>query len=165
MLVLVDGDGYLFKDSLVKAGSDGGITAANLLSDSIKDLIHDQVGGQGEHCRIMVRIYSNLLGLSKALARSGLVGHEARALSPFTASFTRAQELFDWVDSDNKKEGADFKIRGTNIDWALQSMTNPSQKCSDYLPTTASVNTSSLQAVTIPVTCLCSHPIVGRLTG
>lgn len=60
----------------------------------------------------MVRIYANVLGLSKSLARSGFVGHEARSLAPFAASFTRAQDLFDFVDAGDKKEGADYKIRG-----------------------------------------------------
>lgn len=62
----------------------------------------------------MVRIYANVLGLSKSLARSGIVGQEARSLSPFTASFTRAEDLFDFVDAGDKKEGADYKIRGMN---------------------------------------------------
>jgi hypothetical protein len=60
----------------------------------------------------MVRIYSNILGLSKSLARAGLCGNEARSLSPFAASFTRSQDLFDYIDAGDKKEGADFKIRG-----------------------------------------------------
>ncbi|THC88089.1 hypothetical protein EYZ11_012463 [Aspergillus tanneri] len=111
VLVLVDGDGCLFKEHLLKAGSEGGITAATLLSDSIKELLHDQLGPQADQCRIMVRIYSNILGLSKSLARFGLVGHEARSLSPFAASFTRSQDLFDYVDAGDKKEGADNKIR------------------------------------------------------
>lgn len=63
----------------------------------------------------MVRIYANLQGLSKASARLNLCGGEARALAPFTAGFTRAQELFDFVDAGDKKEGADFKIRGTFV--------------------------------------------------
>lgn len=70
------------------------------------------MGMQAEQCRIMVRVYANVLGLSKALARAGITGHEARSLSPFTSSFTRAQELFDFVDAAEKKEGSDFKIRG-----------------------------------------------------
>ncbi|PWY86767.1 hypothetical protein BO70DRAFT_427773 [Aspergillus heteromorphus CBS 117.55] len=111
VLVLVDGDGYLFKEYLVKAGSEGGITAARLLHDSIRELLHDRLGSQADQCRVMVRIYANVLGLSKSLARSGYVGHEARSLSPFVASFTRAQDLFDFVDAGDKKEGADYKIR------------------------------------------------------
>jgi hypothetical protein len=60
----------------------------------------------------MVRVYANMLGLSKTLARAGLCGHEARSLAPFTSAFNRAQDLFDFVDAAEKKEGSDFKIRG-----------------------------------------------------
>jgi len=70
------------------------------------------MGAQADNCRIMVRVYANILGLSKALARAGLVGHEARSLSPFTSGFNRAEGLFDFVDAADKKEGSDFKIRG-----------------------------------------------------
>ncbi|EHA27401.1 hypothetical protein ASPNIDRAFT_140582, partial [Aspergillus niger ATCC 1015] len=99
VLVLVDGDGYLFKEHLLKAGADGGITAARILNDSIRELLHDRLGHQADQCRVM------------SLARSGIVGQEARSLSPFTASFTRAEDLFDFVDAGDKKEGADYKIR------------------------------------------------------
>ncbi|OQD69996.1 hypothetical protein PENDEC_c028G04664 [Penicillium decumbens] len=111
VLVLVDGDGYLFKERFIKNGSEGGIDAARELSDSVKDLMHSTMGAQADNCRIMVRVYANMLGLSKALARAGLVGHEARSLSPFTSGFNRAEGLFDFVDAADKKEGSDFKIR------------------------------------------------------
>ncbi|KAE8375275.1 hypothetical protein BDV26DRAFT_268202 [Aspergillus bertholletiae] len=110
-LVLVDGDGYLFKDHLVREGAEGGTRAAQLLNDSIKALLSEQLGNQADQCRIMVRVYSNLLGLSKTLARTGLVGNEARSLSSFSSSFTRSQDLFDYIDAGDKKEGADYKIR------------------------------------------------------
>lgn len=101
-----------FKDHYIKTGSDGGINAARELSDSVRELMHSSMGVQAEQCRIMVRVYANVLGLSKTLARAGLVGHEARSLSPFISSFNRAQDLFDFVDAAEKKEGSDFKIRG-----------------------------------------------------
>ncbi|PLB37911.1 zinc finger CCCH domain-containing protein [Aspergillus candidus] len=110
-LVLIDGDGYQFKEHLIRASAEGGITAARLLNDSIKELLHERLGPQADQCRIMVRIYSNLLGLSRSLARNGLVGNEARSLSPFASSFTRSQDLFDYIDAGDKKEGADYKIR------------------------------------------------------
>ena len=110
VLVLVDGDGYLFDDVLVKAGAEGGVRAANLLNSAIKDRLL-RSGYDVADARIMVRIYTNLAGLSKALARAGLAGHEARSLAPFCASFTRAHDLFDFVDAGDKKENADFKIR------------------------------------------------------
>lgn len=135
-MFLVDGDGYLvglhlcrfrcddanrskFKEHLIRAGADGGITAANLLSDYIKNYLQSNLGGQADQCRIMVRIYANVLGLSKSLARVGLVGYEARSLSSFTSSFTRSEDLFDYVDAGDKKEGADHKIRGVNVELAV----------------------------------------------
>jgi hypothetical protein len=60
----------------------------------------------------MVRAYANVLGLSRALARAGIVNDEAQALLEFTTAFTRAQDLFDFVDAGTKKESSDFKIRG-----------------------------------------------------
>lgn len=60
----------------------------------------------------MIRIYANLLGLSKALARAGLAGNEARSFAGFASSFTRSQDLADYIDAGDKKEAADHKIRG-----------------------------------------------------
>jgi hypothetical protein len=111
------------------------------------------MGMQAEQCRIMVRVYANVLGLSKALARAGLTGHEARSLSPFTSSFTRAQELFDYVDAAEKKEGSDFKIRGN--EWFGSSsvmictdVCYEFKKCSVCLRTSTNAATSILLAVT-----------------
>lgn len=101
-----------FKDHLIKSGADGGIAAARMLSDSIQDILHSTLDTQAAQCSVMVRIYANLQGLSRTLARAGLVGYEARSLSPFAASFTHAQRLFDFVDVGEKKEGADYKISG-----------------------------------------------------
>jgi hypothetical protein len=84
--------------------------AANLLHDTIRDRLSRR-GREYENCKIMVRAYTNLAGLSKTLARAGLIGHEARSLSPFCSNFTRAQDLFDFVDAGDKKENADNKIR------------------------------------------------------
>ncbi|KAJ5082237.1 Zinc finger CCCH-type [Penicillium argentinense] len=111
VLVLVDGDGYLFKEHFIKAGSDGGINAAGELSETVRELMHTTMGAEADRCRIMVRVYANILGLSKVLARNGMVGHEARSLSPFVSAFNRAQDLFDFVDAAEKKEGSDYKIR------------------------------------------------------
>lgn len=102
-----------FKEHFIRAGSEGGISAAQALGDSVRELMHSTMGMQADRCRIMVRVYANMLGLSKALARLGLVGHEARSLSSFTSAFNRAQDLFDFVDAAERKEGSDFKIRGT----------------------------------------------------
>ena len=108
VLVLIDGDGYIFNDDLVSNGTEGGQKAARLLNDAVKNSLR----GRGlDHCRIMVRVYANLAGLSKALSRAKLAGPEKRSLAPFAASFTRSDDLFDFVDAGELKENADFKIR------------------------------------------------------
>ncbi|KJX97294.1 C-x8-C-x5-C-x3-H type zinc finger protein [Zymoseptoria brevis] len=108
VLVLIDGDGFIFDDDLVRAGAEGGSRAAQVLNDAIGTKLR----AQGlDHCRVMVRIYANLVGLSKVLSRSKLCGAEKRSLGPFVANFNRSNDLFDFVDSGELKENADFKIR------------------------------------------------------
>ncbi|KAH9824564.1 zinc finger protein [Teratosphaeria destructans] len=108
VLVLIDGDGYVFNDDLVSNGAEGGQRAASLLNDAVKRSLR----ARGlEDCRVMVRVYANLAGLSKALAKAHLAGPEKRSLAPFTANFTRSNDLFDYIDAGELKEGSDFKIR------------------------------------------------------
>ncbi|KAL7917568.1 hypothetical protein ACQKWADRAFT_306526 [Trichoderma austrokoningii] len=107
VLVLVDGDAYVFHESLVSDGAEGGRTAAQLLTESIvsslkaKDL---------EHCQIMVRVYADIAGLSKHLYRARLTGPEKRSLAPFVAGFNRSYGLFDFVDVGEWEETADLKL-------------------------------------------------------
>lgn len=108
VLVLVDGDGMIFDDDLVSSGAESGSRAAKLLNDVVRNSLR---GRNLDHCRVMVRIYANLAGLSKALSKSKLVGAEKRSLAPFVANFNRSNELFDFVDAGELKENADFKIR------------------------------------------------------
>ncbi|ROV88014.1 hypothetical protein VSDG_09209 [Cytospora chrysosperma] len=109
VLVLVDADGYIFKDKLINAGPDGGTQAAQLLNDSIKSSLRRK---GLEHCEMVIRVYANVAGLSKALSKAGLVGPEKRSLAPFIASFNRTYSLTDFVDAGETKENADFKLRG-----------------------------------------------------
>lgn len=109
ILVLVDADGYLFNDTLLAAGADGGTQAAQLLNDNVRASLRRK---GLEHCDIMVRVYANVAGLSKALSKAGLVGADKRSLAPFIASFNRSYPLTDFVDAGELKENADFKLRG-----------------------------------------------------
>ncbi|KAI7236673.1 hypothetical protein KC330_g3599 [Hortaea werneckii] len=110
VMVLVDGDGYVFNDDFVSSGAEGGRKAAQ----SLKDNINQSLRWKGlEGCRIMVRVYANLVGLSKSLAKAGLVGKEKRSLATFAASFTQSNDLFDFVDAGESENSANFKIRAS----------------------------------------------------
>ncbi|GAB1735524.1 hypothetical protein NU219Hw_g4103t1 [Hortaea werneckii] len=108
VMVLVDGDGYVFNDDFVSRGAEGGQKAAQLLKDNINRSLRWK-GLEG--CQIMVRVYANLVGLSKSLAKAGLAGKEKRSLATFAASFTQSNDLFDFVDAGESEESANFKIR------------------------------------------------------
>ncbi|KAI9652517.1 MAG: hypothetical protein M1821_008371 [Bathelium mastoideum] len=115
-LVLIDGDGYVFADDLIskyidgqrKCTEDGGLKAADLLDNAIRNDL--RIRGL-DSCRIEALVYANVSGLSKALARQGLVGQHSRSLAAFATGFTRARSHFDYVDAGELKEGADFKIK------------------------------------------------------
>ncbi|KAI0598572.1 hypothetical protein F4775DRAFT_583729 [Biscogniauxia sp. FL1348] len=108
VLVLVDGDGYIFNDEVVAAGSEGGTRAAQQLNDAIKVSLRRK---GLESCEVMIRVYANLVGLSKTLSKAGLCGPEKRSLAPFSASFTRSYGLTDFIDAGELKENADYKLR------------------------------------------------------
>ncbi|KAJ0100722.1 hypothetical protein J7T55_010619 [Diaporthe amygdali] len=108
VLVLVDADGYIFNDELIAAGHNGGGQAAQLLNHTVKA---SQEKKGLEHCETMVRVYANVAGLSKALAKWGLLGADKRSLGPFIANFNRSYGLSDFVDAGEFKENADFKLR------------------------------------------------------
>ncbi|KAJ4264380.1 hypothetical protein NW762_005578 [Fusarium torreyae] len=107
-LVVVDGDGYIFDERFVKDGEEGGSRAAKQLNDTIKDSLRRK---GLESCEVMVRVYANLVGLSKALCKNGLSGAEKRSLSSFTAGFNRSYGLADFIDAGELKENADFKLK------------------------------------------------------
>ncbi|KAB5578859.1 hypothetical protein GE09DRAFT_990293 [Coniochaeta sp. 2T2.1] len=119
VLVLVDGDGYIFNEDLIGTKSvegegnaerlaRGGSNAARQLNDAIRTSLRRK---GLEHCQVMVRVYANVTGLSKALSKAGLVGAEKRSFAPFIASFNRSSGLSDFVDAGELKENADFKLR------------------------------------------------------
>lgn len=107
VLVLVDGDAYVFQESLLR-GVDGGRHAAQLLTEAVKASLR----AKGlEHCQVMVRVYANVAGLSKKLCKAGLLGAEKRSLAPFIASFNRCYGLVEFVDAGEQKDNAVFKLR------------------------------------------------------
>ncbi|KAM0426461.1 hypothetical protein ACHAPT_008152 [Fusarium lateritium] len=107
-LVVIDGDGYIFDEHFVSTGEEGGSRAAKQLIDSVKSSLHRK---GLESCEVMVRVYANLVGLSKSLCKNGLCGAEKRSLSSFVAGFNRSYGLADFIDAGELKENADFKLK------------------------------------------------------
>lgn len=148
MLVLIDGDNYIFNDDLIRDRVDGGIKAAQMLHAHIRQEMLE-LGQETHGCRIVVRIFASTAGLSRALSNAGILSSEPRALAPFAAAFTRSQGLFEFVDAGDKMENADFKIRGS---YHLATRTLPEaesiQKCFICSSRAINVDIYSLPVVT-----------------
>lgn len=87
---------------------EGGMKAARMLNEVVEKYLREN---NIPAPRVVVRVYADLTGLSKSLAKTKLVGLEKRSLAAFAAGFTRAINLFDFVDALDE-EGTKFKIRG-----------------------------------------------------
>ncbi|GJC89525.1 hypothetical protein ColLi_12363 [Colletotrichum liriopes] len=116
ILVVIDGDGAVFQDSLLKAGRDGGSEAGHLLYNEIMNYVNKAYLQQpSQDWSVVVQVMLNLDGLAKRLHASGIIPNTAaeRTLADFGHGFSRAQPLFNFVDVGHGKEAADHKIRET----------------------------------------------------
>lgn len=84
--------------------------AARMLNEAVEKYLYQSVP-DARGARVVVRVYADLTNLSKQLAKSKLAGLEKRSLAPFSAAFTRAISMFDFVDALDE-EGTKIKIRG-----------------------------------------------------
>ncbi|KAF1912690.1 hypothetical protein BDU57DRAFT_374837 [Ampelomyces quisqualis] len=109
VLVLVDGNGYIFNDELILDKEEGGMRAARMLNDAVEQYLQKNVPA-ARTSRVVLRVFADLTNLSKQLAKSKLTGMEKRSIAPFAAAFTRAISFFDFIDTLDE-EGTKFKIR------------------------------------------------------
>jgi hypothetical protein len=61
--------------------------------------------------KIVVRVYANTKGLARACALARVVDSPIM-VEQFARGFTQSQPLFDFVDTGEGKERADYKIKG-----------------------------------------------------
>ncbi|KAK1994087.1 C-x8-C-x5-C-x3-H type zinc finger protein [Colletotrichum falcatum] len=114
VFVIIDGDGAVFQEALLKRGADGGAEAGFLLWTEIKNYVTEAYPeAASEDWSIIVQVVLNVDGLAKKLHSSGIVPNTTaeRTLAEFGRAFGRAQPLFSFVDVGSGKESADHKIR------------------------------------------------------
>ncbi|PNS20098.1 hypothetical protein CAC42_5548 [Sphaceloma murrayae] len=111
VVVLIDGDGAPFLDSLYTRGEEGGKEAAYRLDQELrKQLAAMHPNESTAHWDVMVNIFVNLDGLTAKLRACGLLPPGAD-LSRFAQAF--GLKLFQFIDVGFGKERADYKLR----DW------------------------------------------------
>ncbi|KAG8420175.1 hypothetical protein J3459_011327 [Metarhizium acridum] len=100
ILVMIDGDGLLFRDQWIKQGVEGGRKAARALRDAI-------TAQCGEHAdvEIITKVVANFGGLAKFL------GRDLFDLKDFASGFTQGEATFDFIDAGHNKDCVSSKIR------------------------------------------------------
>ncbi|KAK0706716.1 hypothetical protein B0T26DRAFT_657086 [Lasiosphaeria miniovina] len=115
VIVLIDGEGLLFKQAFIKQGVEGGKRAAYALRTAILT----ECGEHASDVEVVAKVYANLAGLSKAMRRDGSLENESD-LKDFSLGFTQGKATFDFVDVGHGKERADNKIK-ESTKWNLRN--------------------------------------------
>lgn len=111
VLVLIDGDGMIFEDHLIKQGEIGGKEAAAALWVATRDYVHQIIPGLPPGFKIVARIYANLRGLGETCHRAAILENPS-TIDNFARGFTGSKYLFDFIDVGVGKDRADDKISG-----------------------------------------------------
>lgn len=109
VVVLIDGDNYIFNDRLLHADENGGARAAQDLHNAIEKSL---LARGFAHCDVLVRIYADFVSLSKRLSLSKLIKPHKRSIATFAAAFTEVRPLFDLVDAGEGTKSTFTKISG-----------------------------------------------------
>ncbi|KAH8434157.1 uncharacterized protein LDX57_011795 [Aspergillus melleus] len=109
VVVLVDGDGAIFHDDLLRDPQKGAPEAALRLRQAVRSHLKDTPLGT-EQVPVIVRIFVNLTGLAKSLCTAKVIEQEAH-MRLFAELFTNSRAEFDFVNVGHGKENADSKMR------------------------------------------------------
>ncbi|KAF2999696.1 hypothetical protein E8E13_002711 [Curvularia kusanoi] len=109
VMVLIDGDGMVFREEYLRDGEKGGRRAASQLDAAVREWIENEVKDVPLASRTICRIYANVRGLAETLVRTGTI-EAVTDLEDFVRGFTRGKTMFDFVDVGAGKDRADEKI-------------------------------------------------------
>ncbi|KAK8172083.1 hypothetical protein BKA80DRAFT_293448 [Phyllosticta citrichinensis] len=109
VLVLIDGDGLIFNDSLLLDGAAGGQRAAGLLEQYVYDYVRAEHPEISPAVKITARVYANVKGLSETCRRASITS-KTSDLQEFVIGFSQGKFLMDFVDVGAGKDRADQKV-------------------------------------------------------
>ncbi|KAL4753254.1 hypothetical protein BDW72DRAFT_36487 [Aspergillus terricola var. indicus] len=111
IVVLLDGDGMIFKDELLQLGEEGGRRAAKELSFAVENYVADNFPTIISP-KIVTKMYVNMKALCDACIRTGVVMDHS-LLDEFVRGFNSSFPLFDLIDVGTGKNAAHDKIKET----------------------------------------------------
>ncbi|KAK0208328.1 hypothetical protein DFS33DRAFT_1302785 [Desarmillaria ectypa] len=109
ILALVDGDGNIFSEELLRQGQAGGRNAAMMLTKGLTDYTATVDTRISARSRVWLTVYCNKQGLSNTLIANDICTSEQ--FEAFFLGFNQAAPLFSIIDVGTGKEAADTKIK------------------------------------------------------
>jgi hypothetical protein len=95
---------------MVARGIDGGLDAGRRLRIQVYDYIRTLPSYAADD-RVVIHVYANTKGLSKACRQANIVRDEA-TVADFAAGMSLSHPLTAFIDPGAAKEAADTKVRG-----------------------------------------------------
>ncbi|KAG6067473.1 hypothetical protein E4U32_003719 [Claviceps aff. humidiphila group G2b] len=106
VLVVIDGDGLLFRDQWIEQGLEGGRRAALALEDAVRA----RCGEHGDGVEVLVKVVANVDGLARILDR------DVSDIRGFALGFTQAKASFDFIIVGPENGCTTAKVRET-VKW------------------------------------------------
>lgn len=110
VVVLLDGEGIIFRDDFLQLGEQGGRNAAKQLWTTLEAYVAETFPGVSSP-KIMTKIYLNVKGFGEMCARNGITS-EPTTINDFIRGFNESLSFFEIVDIGAGKNKAHDKIRG-----------------------------------------------------
>ena len=110
IVVLLDGNGIIFKDDLLQLGEEGGRKAATELSFAVEDYVTNKFPSIISP-KILTKMYVNMKSLCDACVRGGITT-DPSILDEFARGFNGSSPLFDLIDVGLGQNAAHDKIKG-----------------------------------------------------
>ncbi|CEJ58255.1 C-x8-C-x5-C-x3-H type zinc finger protein [Penicillium brasilianum] len=111
VVVLLDGEGIIFKDEFLQGGEDGGRNAADQLYAAIHSYLKSYLPSVTTP-KIMMKIYLNAKGFGEQCARNGILP-DSGAIHDFIRGFNETMSCSEIVDVGSGKNSAHNKIQET----------------------------------------------------
>lgn len=110
VVVLLDGEGILFKDEYLQQGEEGGRSAAKQLEAGLRAYLTTNLPSINEP-KLLTKVYMNVKSLGETCARSGIIS-EPGAIHEFVRGFNETMSFSEIVDVGSGRNIAYDKIQG-----------------------------------------------------
>ncbi|KAJ5298520.1 uncharacterized protein N7443_006640 [Penicillium atrosanguineum] len=109
VVVLLDGEGIIFKDEYLQQGEEGGRSAAKALETCMRSYLAKNIPSVAEP-RLLTKVFLNVKSFGELCARSGTIS-EAAAIHDFIRGFNETMSFSEIVDVGSSKNKAYDKIQ------------------------------------------------------